>query len=118
LSIVAAAVIIAGAAALAASGVHKWEGQPTLAFSLAGVSSTAVATEIDATSVSGSYSIVTMLQYNKKAYYTSKPFEVTAGRSGATLREQVPIGGKGRWVIDLDPAGGGKALRELIVDVP
>jgi len=118
LSVMAAAVIIAGAAALAASGVHKWDGQSTLAFSLAGVTSTSVATQIDATSVSGSYSIVAMIQFDKKTYYTSKPFNVTAGPSGATLLEQVPISGKGRWVIDLEPAGGGKALRELIVDAP
>jgi hypothetical protein len=118
LSIVAAAAIIAGAAALVASGVHKWEGQPALSFSLAAVSSKTIATEIDATSMSGSYSIVSIVQYSKKAYYTSKPFEVTAGRSGATLRERVPIGGKGRWIIDLEPAGGGKALRELIVNIP
>jgi hypothetical protein len=118
LSIAAAAVIIAGAAALAASGVHKWEGQPALAFSLAGVSSTGVATEIDATSVSGSYNIVSMYQFDKHTYYTSKPFEVTADQNGTTLREQVPVAGKGRWVIYLYQAGSSKALRELIVDVP
>jgi hypothetical protein len=118
LSIVAAAAIIAGAAALAASGVHKWEGQSTLSFSLAAVSSTVVTTEINATSVSGGYSIVAFLQSHKQTHYTSKPFELTADRSGATVREQVPIGARGRWVIDLEPAGGGTVLRELIVDIP
>jgi hypothetical protein len=118
LSIVAAAVIIAGSAALVASGVHKWEGQSKLSFSLAAVSSTSVATEIDATSVDSSYSIVAFLQNHKQTLYTSKPFEVTADRNGATVRERVPIATKGRWVIDLEPAGGGKAFRELIVDIP
>jgi hypothetical protein len=59
-----------------------------------------------------------MIQFDKKTYYTSKPFTVTAGRGGATFFEQVPISGKGRWVIDLEPAGGGSVLRELIVDAP
>lgn len=118
LSIVAAAVIIAGAAALVASGVHKWGGQSTLSFALEAVSSRNVTTEINATSVSGSYSMVAFLQNDKKTHYTSKPFEVSAGPSGTTVREQVPIRANGRWVIDLEPAGGGQALRELIVDVP
>ena len=118
LSIVAAAVIIVGAAALAASGVHKWDGQSKMSFSLAAVSSTTVATEIDATSWSGNYSIVAFLQDHEQTRYTSKPFEVTGGRGGVTVQEQVPIEAKGRWVIALEPAGGGTAIRELIVDIP
>lgn len=119
MSIVVAGVIIVGAGTLAISAVNKWDGKPVLAFSEVSASATSVITEIDATSVSGSYSIVAFPQASKtkNSRYTSKPFSISAGTGGQTIQEQVPVAVKGTWVIDLEPAHGGTVLRELIVDV-
>ncbi len=117
LSIVLAAAIIIGAGALAISAVRKWDGKPVLAFSLVSSSATTITTEIDATSVSGRYSIVAFPQVRKTSRYTSKPISVSAGTGGQTIQERVPVSAKGTWVIDLEPADGGTVIRELIVDV-
>jgi hypothetical protein len=115
LSIVVAAAIIVGAGVLAINGVKKWDEKSILSFSLVSSSSTNITTEINATSVRGSYSIVAFSQTHKKSHYMSKPFSVSAGSSGETVQEQVPVKVRGPWVINLESAG--KVVRELIVDV-
>lgn len=117
LSIVVAAAIIVGAGVLAISGVKKSDGQAVLSFSLVSSSSTDVTTEIDATSVNGSYSIVAFSQTHKTTHYKSKSFSVSAGRAGEAVQVQVPVKVSGPWVINLESANNGKVVRELIVDV-
>lgn len=117
LSIVIAIIIIIGAGVLAIDGVKKWDEKSVLSFSLVSSSSTSVVTQINATSISGSYSIAAFSQTNKASHYTSRLFSISAGSDGQMIRERIPVRTKGRWVIDLDSADGGKVVRELIIDV-
>lgn len=116
LSIVAAAAIIIGAGFLAVDGVSKSESEPVLSLSLVSSSSTRMTIEVDARSVSGSYLIMAFPQVNKTSSYKSKPFSVSAGIGGETVQRQVPVKVKGTWIVEL-VADGGKAIRQLIVNI-
>jgi hypothetical protein len=117
LSMVVAIIIIIGAGVLAIDGVKKCDEKSVLSFSLVSSSSTSVVTQINATSISGSYSIAAFSQTNAASHYTSRPFSISAGSDGQMIRERIPVKAKGPWVIDLDSADGGKVVRELIIDV-
>lgn len=117
LSVVVAIIIIIGAGVLAIDGVRKWDEKSVLSFSLVSSNSTSVVTQINATSISGSYSIAAFSQTNTASHYTSRPFSISAGRDGQMIRERIPVKANGRWVIDLDSADGDKVVRELIIDV-
>jgi hypothetical protein len=115
LSIIVSAAIIVGAGILAIDGVKKWDEKPTLSFSLISSSSSGITTQVNATSVSGVYSIQAYSQAHKASRYMGKPFSVSAGGSGESIKERVTVKVRGRWTVDLVSAG--KVVRELIVDV-
>lgn len=117
LSIVVAIIIIIGAGVLAIDGVKKWDEKPVLSFSLVSSSSTSVLTQINATSIDGSYTIAAFSRTNAASHYTSRPFSISAGSDSQIIRERIPVRAKGPWVIDLDSAGGGRVVRELIINV-
>lgn len=117
LSVVIAIIIIIGAGVLAIDGMKKWDEKSVLSFSLVSSSSTSIVTQINATSISGSYSIAAFSRTNKASHYTSRPFSVSAGSNGQMIRERIPVMVKGPWVIDLDSTDGGKVVRELIINV-
>jgi hypothetical protein len=117
LSVVVAVIIIIGAGVLAIDGVKKWDEKSVLSFSLVASSSTSVVTQINATSISGIYSITAFSKTNKASHYSSEPFSISAGSDGQMIRERIPVNAKGSWVIDLDSADGRNVVRELIIDV-
>ena len=117
LAIIAALVIVAGAAMLALAGVRQWNKQPLMSFSLVSKSAEKVVVEIHATSFKADYEIVATQQTASVDRYVSKPFEINAGSNGETLTDQVPIERSGRWIIDLETVDHRSVVRELIIDV-
>jgi hypothetical protein len=117
LAVIAALVIVIGAAMLAFAGVRQWNEQPLMSFSLVSKSAEKVVVEIHATSFKGDYEIVAKRHTASAHRYISKPFEINAGGNGETLTEQVPIEHSGRWIIDLETVGHGGVVRELIIDI-
>lgn len=112
-----AAVIIVGAVALALAGVRRSAQQPDLAFSLISKSTNSVVVEVEATSFSGSYHIVTASSEPAAHQYSSPLLTIRAGGGGERVRERIPINGPGTWTIDLNSADGGATVRWLKVDL-
>lgn len=111
-----AAVIIVGAVTLALAGVRRSAEQPDLAFSLISKSTNSVVVEVEATSFSGSYYIVTASSGSAAHQYSSPLLTIRAGGAGERVRERIPINGSGTWTIDLDSAHSGTTVRRLKVN--
>lgn len=112
-----AAVIFVGAVTLALAGVRRSAQQPDLAFSLISKSGNSVIVEVEATSFSGSYYIVTASSEPAAHQYSSPLLTIRAGSAGEQVRERVPINGPGTWTIDLNSANDGTTVRWLKVDL-
>jgi hypothetical protein len=117
LSIAISIVIVAGALLLSLAGVHQWDREPLMSFSLVSANSNSIVVEIHAVSFEGQYRIVATSQAAGARRYTSKAFYIDAGGNGETIRERVPSGTAGRWTIDLNATRLSSVARELIVDV-
>jgi hypothetical protein len=101
-----AGLILAVAVALALSGVRHSNQQPTLAFSVISRNTGAVVVQIQTTSTSGHYRIMATSSAEQAAQYSSAVLNISAGSTGAQMRERVPLNVPGNWTISLVSANG------------
>jgi hypothetical protein len=115
--LLSASLIFVIAGMLALTGVRQWNGRSTLAFSFESASAGSVVVEIDATSITGRYRIAAMSKVAGARPYFSRPFTIRSGSDGERFFKHVPVNIAGVWIISLESATNGAALRRLKVVV-